>query len=146
MLAHPRCPCTRASIGELSLLMARCQGQVDTRVLFLKPAGAGEDWWKTDLWESASAIPGVSVLLDEDGAEARHFGAVTSGQTLLYDAEGRLVFSGGITGARGHSGDNTGRSTLVALIEGQRRSGGSGPVFGCSLRDRRAETRKAGEP
>src|SRR5204863_7423488 len=28
MFAHPHCPCTRASVGELALLMAHCQGRV----------------------------------------------------------------------------------------------------------------------
>src|SRR5690349_12240576 len=28
MFAHPRCPCTRASVGELELLMASCPTQV----------------------------------------------------------------------------------------------------------------------
>ena len=52
------------------------------------------------------------MLRDDDGAEARRFGAETSGQTLLYDARGALAFSGGITGARGHAGDNAGRASL----------------------------------
>src|ERR1043165_1176426 len=113
MLAHPHCPCTRASIGELALLMAHSQGRLTAYVLFLKPAGFSEEWEKTDLWQSAASIPGVNVLSDDDGAEARLFHATTSGQTNLYDAEGRLLFSGGITGARGHSGDNAGRSAEI---------------------------------
>ena len=28
MTVHPQCPCTRASIGELALLMAACQGRL----------------------------------------------------------------------------------------------------------------------
>ena len=56
------------------------------------------------------------MLRDDDGAEARRFGAETSGQTLLYDEHGALLFSGGITGARGHAGDNAGRASLVALL------------------------------
>ncbi len=55
-------------------------------------------------------------MRDADGREARHFGAATSGQTLLYDERGTLVFSGGITGARAHAGDNVGRQSLVALL------------------------------
>ena len=38
------------------------------------------------------------------------------GQTLLYDAGGTLIFSGGITGSRGHAGDNAGEAALVALL------------------------------
>ena len=133
MLAHPHCPCTRASIGELALLMAHCQGRLAATVLFVKPKGFSDDWQKTDLWNSAAAIPGVTVLSDDEGIEADRFQAVTSGQTVLYDAGGRLLFSGGITGARGHSGDNAGRSAIVSLLTRGEADRSSTFVFGCSL-------------
>ena len=37
MLVHPHCPCTRASLGELALLMAHTQGRLKAYGLFLKP-------------------------------------------------------------------------------------------------------------
>src|SRR5437764_3612419 len=37
MLAHPHCPCSRASVGELARLMAQAQDRVAAYVLFLKP-------------------------------------------------------------------------------------------------------------
>jgi hypothetical protein len=133
MVAHPRCACTRASLGELAVLMTRCQGRVAATVLFVWPPGTSTAWNETDLRRSAAAIPGVAVLTDEGGREAHRFGAATSGQVLLYDAAGRLRFSGGITGGRGHSGDNAGREALQALlVEGQARRS-STPVFGCEL-------------
>jgi hypothetical protein len=116
MLAHPKCPCTRASIGELAAIMAHCQGRLNAYVLFMKPEGFTEDWEKTDLWQSASQIPDVQVISDPSGEEARRFSAVTSGQTLLYDLKGELLFSGGITPSRGHSGDNAGKSAIVSII------------------------------
>src|SRR5918999_1407449 len=61
MTAHPHCPCTRASIGELAKLMTQAQGRVTAYVLFLKPADSSDDWEKADLWQSATSIPGVSV-------------------------------------------------------------------------------------
>lgn len=139
MFAHPRCPCTRASIGELSEFVARCPGKVDVRVVFLKPSGSSKDWERTDLWQTASAIPGVTVLQDLDGAEAEKFGATTSGYALLYTPDARLLFAGGITSARGHSGDNAGRSMLESLVmheapnaKGQHESF---LAFGCPLRN-----------
>src|SRR5579872_6488183 len=33
MFMHPQCPCSRASVGELALLMAHCQGKLSTHVL-----------------------------------------------------------------------------------------------------------------
>jgi hypothetical protein len=53
---------------------------------------------------------------------------------MLYDARGALLFSGGITGARAHAGDNPGRSALVALLNRQSGTHASTTnVFGCSL-------------
>jgi hypothetical protein len=133
MLAHPHCPCTRASIGELALLMAQSRGRVRAYVLFLKPSGFSDEWEKTDLWQSAASIPGVNVLIDDGGAEARRFHAATSGQTMLYDADGRLLFSGGITGSRGHAGDNAGRSAIVSLVNTGAAERAGTFVFGCQL-------------
>jgi hypothetical protein len=133
MFAHPKCPCTRASISELAELMARCQGQVNAQVVFFRPAGVEKTWAQTDLWQSASVIPGVSVKEDEDGREARMFSAETSGRVVLYDAGGRLIFSGGITAARGHSGDNDGRSAIVELLAHRKPLKDSTPTFGCSI-------------
>src|SRR6267378_2611430 len=44
MLAHPHCPCTRASIGELASIMAHSQGRLSAYVLFIKPEGFTQDW------------------------------------------------------------------------------------------------------
>src|SRR5262245_53453004 len=76
VFAHPRCPCTRATLGELAELTARCRDRVQVRVVLFKPADVPDDWVHTDQWRSASEIPGVQVLCDEAGAEAERFGAV----------------------------------------------------------------------
>ncbi len=144
MLAHPHCPCTRASIGELAVLMARLQGRLPAYVLFLRPRGSSEDWEKTDLWRTAASIPGVTALGDDGGVEAARFDAAVSGQTMLYDANGRLLFSGGITASRGHSGDNTGRSAIISLVTTGVAERKQTPVFGCFLRDPDAKVLEAG--
>jgi hypothetical protein len=133
MLAHPRCDCTRASLGELEELLARVKVKPRTFVVFIKPGGVGSGWEQSGTWERAQQIPGVTVVRDDDGAEARRFGVHTSGQTLLYDAGGQLLYSGGTTGSRGKSGDNAGRADLVALVDGARRPRATRPVFGCPL-------------
>ena len=133
MLAHPHCPCTRASVGELAELMARIGDKAKAYVLFAKPAGSGADWDDTALRRSAAAIPGVTVLSDLDGVEARRFGAETSGHTLMFAPDGRLLFSGGITQSRGHAGDNAGASAIVSLVRNQKADHGTTFVFGCSL-------------
>ncbi len=113
--------------------MADCRGLVRAQVLFFQPEEMSDDWVKTDLWHVAAAIPGVNVHADPRGAEARLFHSVTSGQAVLYDAGGSLLFQGGITLARGHAGDNPGRSAIEALLKQSNVHAVGTPVFGCAL-------------
>ncbi|MGQ0760777.1 MAG: RedB protein [Acidobacteriota bacterium] len=133
MLVHPKCPCTRASMEELSKLMTNCAGRLNAHVLFLTPKSAPHDWYRTDTWSSAARIPGVTTIVDHDGKEAARFGALTSGQVVLYDTDGRLVFTGGITASRGHMGDNAGRGAIEALVNTSVANITHGPAFGCPL-------------
>jgi hypothetical protein len=134
LLAHPKCPCTRATIEELARLMARLHNRATAIVVFVRPRGFSEGAEKTDLWSNAARIPGVTVLSD-DGREASLFGAQASGQTLLYSASGDLQFSGGITASRGHSGDNLGRSIIVSFVTTGTAPTNHTSVYGCSLHD-----------
>ena len=133
LFAHPQCACTRASLGEFAEILARATTRPKTYIVFLKPIGFGVDWEKTDLWRTAVNLPGVTVLRDDDGLEATRFGVITSGQTMLYGQSGALLFSGGITGARGHAGDNAGRASLVSLLNQGTTDLSSTSVFGCPL-------------
>lgn len=133
MFVHPRCPCSRASLGELQILLAQFPGKLDMHVVFLKPAGTVTNWEKTDLWRTAASTPGVRVHSDISGAEALLFHAETSGQTLLYDQNGNLQFQGGITGGRGHAGDNPGRSAIGDFLRGGSLVDTKTPVYGCAL-------------
>jgi hypothetical protein len=133
MVAHPRCPCTRASIGELAEIMAHAPEGVKATVLFVKPTGAAADWDDTDLRRSAAAIPGVMVQTDENGIEAARFGVQTSGHTLVFDGEGKLVFSGGITGTRGHAGNNLGENAALTALRQEKPERAGTAIFGCSL-------------
>ena len=85
------------------------------------------------LWPSAAAIPGVAAREDLDGAQARLFGAETSGFLVLYDPRGQLLFQGGITGSRGHAGDNAGEDAVALLLTGRAAGLRQTPVYGCSL-------------
>lgn len=133
MFVHPKCPCTRASLDELALLMAQESGRVSAHVVFALPSADTRQWLPSDLWRQASSIPGVHVVADPDGTLTRRFGSATSGQVLLYSAAGRLLFQGGITSARGHDGDNLGSQTILRLLNGERKAVASTPVFGCPL-------------
>jgi len=134
MFAHPRCPCSRASIRELARIMPHAAGRMSCRVMFMQPQAGAAGWARTSLWEEAVAIPGVIVAVDYEGAEARRFGATTSGHVLVYGANGRRLFSGGITAARGHEGGSVGRSAVIDLALGRIDSAAeTTPVFGCAL-------------
>ena len=133
LFAHPQCSCTRASLAEFAEILARATKPPKTYVVFLKPVGFGLDWEKTDLWRTATSLPGVSVIRDDAGLEATRFGVITSGQTVLYDETGALLFSGGITGARAHAGDNAGRASIVSLLNQGTTDVSLTSVFGCAL-------------
>lgn len=133
LFAHPRCPCTTATIGELEILMSERPGKLNAHVWFIKPAGVSGDWEDTALWRKASAIPGVTVHRDDESVEARKFGAETSGLTLVYAPDGHLLFQGGITLSRGHAGDNPGRDAITAMLDERQPIEAHTPVFGCPL-------------
>jgi hypothetical protein len=133
MFLHPHCPCSRASIAQLSLIMAHSQNKVRAHVFFVKPPELSLDWVKTDLYKNALRIPGVEVTIDEGGKEARLFHVQVSGQTLLYDKNGQLVFNGGVTASRGHEGDNEGQDSIVAFLTENVIVKKQTPFFGCLL-------------
>lgn len=135
MLVHPQCDCTRASLAELGKLMTHAGARVRAYVVEMRPVGMPTDWDDTGLRRTAASIPGVTVVVDDDGREVERFGAETSGQTLLYSAEGHLLFSGGTTAARGHEGDSAGVAAMLAFIGGDAGAPTSAPVFGCELHD-----------
>ena len=138
MFAHPRCPCTKASLGELEQLVARAQNQFDVAVVFYEPAGGSKAWSSSGLVGEARSIPGVRVQFDSDGNLAKRFSIETSGHTLVYGANHKLLFSGGITGSRGHFGDNKGLAAVEDIIRDHSSplARTTTPVFGCELFER----------
>jgi hypothetical protein len=135
VFAHPNCPCTRATLGELDWVLAHVASPADVHVLLLEPTDADRSWSDGGLEHLAAAIPNVQVEQDTDGREAAHFGVATSGEVLLYDGSGRLRFAGGITGGRGHAGDNPGRDGFAEQLTAATGAATSSPVFGCGLFD-----------
>ena len=148
MFAHPRCPCTRASLAELRSVMSSFAGKLTAEVVFFD-AGSGAGFSPTDTTDAARTISGVVVTSDPGGREAHRFGATTSGHVVLYDAGGLLRFSGGITPARGHQGDSPGKRRLLEqLAQSSTREGAerrdslgvsqhSSSVYGCSIEEQR---------
>lgn len=145
MVAHPLCTCTRASMTELAQIMAAEHDKIAAYVLFITPENPDPNWNDTSLETEAAHIPGVTVVRDVDGAEARRLGAETSGHTFLFAPNGRLLFTGGITGSRGHEGENAGEDAIVSLLRNQTAAIDQTYVFGCALNDpsRRPEAKEA---
>jgi hypothetical protein len=71
-------------------------------------------------------------MVDVDGREAKLFGAVVSGSTIVYAPDGELVFRGGLTIARGHEGRGPAHDRIVAAIE-HRPAIATAPTYGCAL-------------
>ena len=133
LFLHPRCPCSRASLQELKLLLAEARRPTRAVVVFTLPREAGDAWSEGELWREARAWAGARVVADRDGSEARRFGARTSGQALLYDASGRLRFEGGLTPGRGSAADASGRRAAAARWSESAGPAERAPVFGCAL-------------
>jgi hypothetical protein len=134
LVLHPHCPCSRASVDELARLMPAFGDRVRVHVLMVAPDGTPAGWSDGDLAAAVAALPGVETTVDAGAIEAARFGAVTSGQTYLFDLDGTLRFSGGITPARGHHGDSAGRAAvLAALTSDALPDASSASVFGCAL-------------
>jgi len=131
--AHPKCPCTRASLHELARLMTDIDGKVRAYVVFIKPKDETDEWVMTDLRDIAESIPNLQIVTDQDERETEIFNAQTSSLTLLYDRAGNLRFDGGITASRGHEGDNAGRSSLYQIVMEDANQNAETPVYGCPL-------------
>lgn len=142
MLAHPQCPCSRASLEELAIVAAQTEGRLDIHVVFLS---SPRFEFQSDLWYSASEIPGATVSEDADGTVIRRFGVQASGHALVYDATGRLIYSGGVTSSRGHAGGNRGREAIIEIARVGRTVLAEFPVFGCALQNSRGTVSVEGE-
>ncbi len=94
MFVHPRCSCSRASLRELAYIMARARHNLTAHIFFYQPAHRPDTWIETDLWHYARTIPFTTVHRDPDGKLAERFGALASGQVVLFRPDGRRVFYG----------------------------------------------------
>ena len=133
VFVHPLCPCTRATLDALEKVPAlHSPGTPFPAITVLFSATKTSQTEVTALWKGAQELPGARVLWDY-GQEAQRFGALTSGYVLLYNSAGELLFHGGVTGSRGHAGDNYGLEELLSSLESGRPAPRPSQVFGCAL-------------
>lgn len=133
MFVHPKCPCVRASFEELANLRLSCGDCFDLQCVFLQPQGAAWRSEETAYWKTAQDLKPCQMVVDHTGVEHRRFGATTSGEVFLFSTDGRLQFHGGVTIARGHSGESAGRLALEALLKNSPPRLFEAPVYGCPL-------------
>ncbi|HEY0371476.1 MAG TPA: RedB protein [Thermoanaerobaculia bacterium] len=138
MLVHPHCSCSRASVQELGAILEKAPHDLQTTILVYRPHEMPQGWERTSVTDAASRLHRARVVLDADGAQAAIFGGFTSGQTFLYDADGQLRFTGGITSLRGHEGLNRGRADVIRIAS-ERAGNASHPVFGCAITTPRSQ-------
>jgi len=129
---HPRCPCSRATVNELVKIRSRVRDASDVTVLMFKPANEPDSWMESAMLDDCVRI-GCQIRPDPDGRLATSLGNLTSGGVVLYDVNGELRYQGGITGSRGHEGDNSGETAVIEILQGRRYSHPSMPVFGCPI-------------
>lgn len=126
MFAHPECGCTAAALDELAAILAA--RPVHAVIAFAATDEAAVRASKN--WATAGALAAKRMIIAP--GEAARFGARTSGYVVVYDPRGARRFAGGITGARGHAGDNVGRQAVLAALAGDARDA-KHAVFGCAL-------------
>lgn len=131
VFAHPQCPCTRATMTELHRLATLIASRAQIHVVLVEPEGAPTGFTDGAILARARALPGAEVVIDRGEREATRFAARTSGTTLVYAADGELLFAGGLTVARGHEGGPAAERIRDAIAT--RGAQQTSPIFGCAL-------------
>lgn len=133
---HPRCPCSLATVQELGRLLARVGSGLSCEVLIYRPEAEPAAWSESRLQDSVASLSGAVLRDDPEGREALRFGALTSGQVVLFGPDGELLFQGGLTSARGHEGLTVASREIAALVRAESGTPIAGaPVFGCPLHE-----------
>ncbi len=133
LFTHFGCSCSKATFEELNKIIAQTHKRLDIHVRVVTYKNLDHKMQEDKLREISQRLPNAEVAADENGIEAKHFDAKTSGQIFLYDRNGKLLFSGGITPLRSHEGDNEGEKAIISWINEGHAERGLYAVFGCSL-------------
>lgn len=118
---------------KLENLLATQSNPPTSYFLFAPLPGETDSEVDSETKRKAKSLSLAGTRTDEGGAEARRFGAETSGFIVFYDAEGRLRFRGGITSERGGEQSSSFEQLLSEAIQGTRFPLINTPVFGCPL-------------
>lgn len=132
LAAHPQCPCLAASLDELDAVLAT-DATMTVRILVFEPSVRQPGWDASARDLLFGGWPNGTVVIDKDGKLAAKLGATTSGHISLFQCNGDLSFAGGITGSRGHRGDNQNRRALQQALSSPADEPCRTLVYGCPL-------------
>jgi len=130
---HPECPCSEATVEELARISERCEGELKIFGIFSDYPTLPQPAGRSRLWNKLESILGARSLLDEDAHLRHSFHAATSGECFLLDTDGHVIYHGGITSSRGHSGPSIGGDAIISFFNAGNISTVTAPVFGCTL-------------
>ena len=133
LFAHPQCGCTNATMVELEKIIHQEKNKLNVKIFFYRPKGSEQNWSDGKAKKLASTLPVTTIYDDEGGQIARRFGALTSGQVMLYSPNGKLEYAGGITESRGHIGANAGSRAIASIVETGVSNSKREHAFGCAL-------------
>jgi len=135
LFLHPQCPCSRATVAELERLpvLVPSEALPDICVVASAPRAIGDLWWSSSLLNRSARLPNARLVRDSGGVETALFGARVSGTVLLFDADGKRLYAGGVTMARGHSGDNVGLQAITDLLVDHDANVSTVPPLGCDM-------------
>jgi hypothetical protein len=120
-------------MSELERLVPELKDRLKVKLIFIQQPTRDIAWVKDGLWERSRRLPGVETLIDQSGREARLFGSTNSGHAYLFDEEGSLIFNGGLTSMRGHTGPSEGQDQLLNWLRTRKGKGFLSKIFGCGF-------------
>ncbi len=121
------CPCTNSTLEGVQMAAATYPDDTEVEVRFVGSAGMQDHFYRT-----AARIKGVRIVQGLRPESPETLGAVTSGQTYLFDPSGKLVFEGGMTVGTG----NDRPAHAISLYRRARESKTvvHALVYGCAMR------------
>lgn len=138
---HPGCPCTKASWYELERILPPISTRTHVTAIVVEYLNSIPAEDQTDVVKLIGASKNIDVVFLPENAVRNEFGVTTSGQCLLYNTSDILVFEGGVTPSRNHTGPNKGIEKIMSIagpaghqhLKPQLQTTQRTKVFGCGL-------------
>ena len=129
---HPHCPCSRATLDAIKEILKNRSASIQINAVFVVPPEVQSGWEESPLLEECRSIPGIVTSLDFGGKESNLFGAKTSGDVFIFNSQGKVIFSGGITNGRGQVWTDRERETFESALTSPNHIEHA-PTYGCAL-------------